>query len=135
MTVRMMLAIAASSPDSIGRMVQAAACIVASSAAGKESLPEAFTEFQRRQSGREQEALSGPDAEVHQELPLRFVLHAFGHQRETEAAGDAADGLAHRHVRLVVRHALQEHLAELEAVDRQPPQVVERAVAFAEIVD
>src|SRR5690606_24185471 len=134
MTVRMTLAIAASSPASIGRMFQDAACIDASGGSGKEILPEALAEFQRRQSGREQEALSGPDAEVHQELPLRFVLHAFGHQREPEAAGDAADRLAHGHVRLVVRHALQEHLAELETVDRQPPQVIERAVTLAEIV-
>src|SRR5690606_7627227 len=106
MTVRMMRAIAASSPASIGRMVQAAYCILASGGTGKEILPEAFAEFQRREARREQEPLPGPHTEFQQVPALRFVLHALGHEREPEAAGDAADRLAHRHVRVVVRHAL-----------------------------
>ncbi|NLC61661.1 MAG: EAL domain-containing protein, partial [Gammaproteobacteria bacterium] len=59
----------------------------------------------------------------------------FRHQAQPQAAGDAGDRLADGDVRVVARHAFHEQLAELEALNGQSPQVVERTVAFAEIVD
>src|SRR5690606_23689009 len=96
---------------------------------------QAVRELVRPQARCEQEALADRHAELQQEPALMLGLHAFGHQPQPEAARDAGDGLADGDIGLVVRDALDEQLAQLQAVDRQPPQVVECAVAFAEIVD
>src|SRR5690606_27120281 len=84
-------------------------------------------EFFRREAGGEQEALAHGDAQLQQEAALRLVLDAFGHQPQAEAARDAGDRLADRHVRLVVGYPGHEQLAELQSLDGQATQVIERA--------
>src|SRR5690606_20836855 len=98
-------------------------------------LDELAGEFLGGQAWREQEALANRHAQLEHELPLRLRLDALGHDVQAKAAGDAGDRLADRDIGLVARHALHEQLDELEPMDRQAAQVVERAVAFAEVVD
>src|SRR5690606_39455928 len=80
---------------------------------------QAAREFVGVQAGREQEALADRHAEFEHEAPLRLRFDAFGHQPQPQAAGDADHRLADRDVGVVVRHARDEQLAELEAVDRE----------------
>ena len=79
--------------------------------------------------------MPGADPEPEQEIPLGFGLDAFGDHLQPEAARHPGHGFADRHVGLVARNATDEDLAQLDAVDGQASQVVERAVAFTEIVD
>src|SRR3546814_5723825 len=53
-------------------------------------------------------------AQFQQERALRIGLHAFGHQSQAQAPGDAGDGLADGDVGLVARHAMHEHLAQFK---------------------
>ena len=84
------------------------------------ALFEAVREFVGFQAGCEQKALCDRHTQAQQELTLRFGFHAFGDESQTEAARDARHRLAYGDVGIVVRHAFDEQLAELQAVDRQP---------------
>src|SRR6478672_7411135 len=130
MTVLMMDATVALSAARIRRIAMAASVM------GREKgQVQAACEFIGAKSRREQETLTDRYAEIEQELSLCLCLDAFRNEAETEAARDAGNGLADGDVRIVARHAVQEHLAELEPVDGQSAQIVEGAVAFAEVVD
>jgi hypothetical protein len=100
----MIAAIAASSSAWIGRIEgwMAWSAIFASRLRD----PGGLREFARQQAGREQEALADLDPKFEQEVALRFGLHALGDQAQAQAAGDAGDGLADRHVGFA-RHALR----------------------------
>src|SRR5690606_21270368 len=82
----------------------------------------------RRPRRTEQEALAQLHPEPGEERPLFLALDALGNHLQAQAVGDADDGLADGHVRGIARHSLHEAMADLDRVDRQPTQVVERAV-------
>ena len=60
---------------------------------------------------------------------------AFGHGAEAEGAGEIDDELADRELRRVDGDVVDEGLVDLQDVERQAAEVVERGVAGAEVVD
>ena len=83
----------------------------------------------------EEEALGGVAAGGLQVAELLVGLDALGGHRQPERVPELDHGVDDRHVLARVRDAAHERAVDLHAVDREAPQVLERRVAGAEVVD
>ena len=88
-----------------------------------------------RKGLREEEALSHLAAELQEPLQLIGSLDAFGHRPEVQDVRELDHGLGERRCLATVVHAVDEGLVHLEDVDREPPQVAQRRVPGAEVVE
>ena len=80
-------------------------------------------------------ALGQVAAELGQGGRLLGLLHALGHGVQMQGAGQSDDGPGHRRLLGPARDPVHERLVDLDGVDRHPPQVGQRGVAGAEVVD
>src|SRR5438105_14677569 len=82
-----------------------------------------------------EKALPEPHAHLAHGPGLLGTLDAFGHQSEPQRAGERCDDANDRLVFRTVRYLADERLVDLDLVQRKPPEMGERAVARAEIVE
>src|SRR5581483_6032353 len=92
-------------------------------------------QVRQRQRPGEQEALAELAPERAQRVELLGGLDALGCRLQVEGLGDVDDGAPEARVLGAPGDALHEGLVDLQEVDRQPPQVAERGVTGAEVVE
>ena len=88
-----------------------------------------------RQRAAHQEPLHQVAALAAQELQLLEALDALGHDLQVEVVAEADDGAHDGGILGVHREVVDEGAVDLERVEREALEVVERAVAGAEVID
>ena len=89
----------------------------------------------RRHRGGDQPALHGVAAEVPQPLPGLVVLDALGDDQQAERVGEVDGAADDLRVLVVDGQPGHEGPVDLQLAHRQPPQVDQRGVARAEVVE
>ena len=105
------------------------------SADGAEVVREQLLDYLRRLGAIEQEALGGVAAGRLEVAELLSGLDALGGDRQLQRVPELDHRVDDRDVLLVVGKPAHERPVDLDAVDGQAAQVLERRVAGAEVVD
>ena len=84
---------------------------------------------------RDSESLSEVAAEGCECVPGAMRLEPFGDHVETQTMGEVDDALDDHPIGLVRQQPADEHCVDLQAVDRELPQRLERRIPGTEVVD